>query len=72
MYSATETIAVETFLPEENKVVLKSGRVISYDWLVLAMGLKENFAAIKGFDEALADVDHPVFSCKDHPSWKAT
>lgn len=72
MYSATETTPVETFLPEENKVVLKSGRVISYDWLVLAMGLKEDMGAIKGFEEALADIEHPVYASKDHSSWRST
>jgi len=52
MYSATETLPVETFLPEENTVVLKSGRKISYDYLVLAMGLKEDLDSIKGFEDA--------------------
>lgn len=36
------------------------------------MGLKENMASIKGFDEALADIYHPVYSCTDHPTWKST
>lgn len=71
MYSATETSSVETFLPAENTVLLKSGRKITYDWLVVAMGLKENFGAIKGFEEAWNDPEHPVFSCKDSLAWKA-
>jgi len=28
-------------------------------------------SAIKGFDEALADLNHPVFSHREHPSWRA-
>ncbi len=42
--------AVE-FNPESNKVVLDNGETISYDFLVIASGLKLNFGAIKGLEE---------------------
>ncbi len=42
--------AVE-FNPEANKVVLDNGQTISYDFLVIASGLKLNFKAIKGLEE---------------------
>ena len=48
-------------------LILKNGRQIKYKWLVLAMGLKEDFGSIPGFEEAWSDVDHPVFSCKVIP-----
>jgi NADH dehydrogenase FAD-containing subunit len=64
MYSASDNQSVETFLPEENMVILENGRQIKYKWLVLAMGLKEDFDSIPGLEEAWSDIDHPVFSCK--------
>ena len=38
MYTASEVGTVEKFLPEENAIVLKSGRKIGYNQLVVAMG----------------------------------
>ena len=38
MYTASEVSFVEKFLPEENAIVLKNGRKISYNQLVIAMG----------------------------------
>lgn len=35
------------------------------------MGLKEDMASIKGFEDAWVDVDHPVYTCKDSPLWRA-
>lgn len=70
MYAATETSSVETYLPNENAVVLKSGRKINYDWLVIATGLKENVDSVKGLADAWHDIDHPVYMNKDHPAWK--
>lgn len=34
------------------------------------MGMAEDLDSIKGFDEAWAHEDHPVYAPKDHPSWK--
>jgi len=45
--------AVE-FNPESNKVVLDSGEVLSYDFLVIAAGLTLDFGKIKGL-EAIGD-----------------
>jgi NADH dehydrogenase FAD-containing subunit len=64
MYTAAEVNTIETILPEENTLILKNGRKVEYDWLVLAMGLKEDFNAIKGFEDAWSDPEHPFFTCK--------
>lgn len=86
MYTASEISTVEKFLPEEDAIVLKNGRKIHYGQLVIAMGihfkvknlsyflkkgLKEDFDAVPGFEEAFADVDHPVYAPKDHASWRS-
>jgi len=44
-----EDKAVE-FDPENNKVITKSGEIISYDYLIVAAGLVLNYAGIKGLD----------------------
>jgi len=36
------------------------------------MGLKENFGAIKGFEDAWIDPEHPVYTNKDYLGWKAS
>jgi sulfide:quinone oxidoreductase len=41
------------FKPEENKVTLADGNTISYDYLVVAAGLKVNFGAVEGLEETL-------------------
>ncbi len=43
----------ETFQPDENKVTLKSGDVISYDFLVVCPGLQVDFDKIDGLVETL-------------------
>ena len=45
--------AVQTFLPEENKVVCASGTTYSYDALVVCPGIQLNWDKIKGFKETL-------------------
>lgn len=67
--AASDGQGVTQFLPNENSVVLKNGRKIQYDQLVVATGLKQH-TDIKGMDEAWADPLHPFFVCVDHPSWK--
>ncbi len=39
------------FDPDNNKLSLESGKEITYDYLIIAAGLKLNFAAIKGLEE---------------------
>ncbi len=43
----------ESFQPEDNKVTLKSGDVISYDYLVVCPGLQLDFNKIDGLVETL-------------------
>lgn len=40
------------FDPDANKVITASGRTLEYDFLVVAVGLKLDYAAIEGMDEA--------------------
>lgn len=43
----------ETVLPHENKVILASGRTLSYDYLVVAPGLVNDYSQIEGLEHAL-------------------
>ncbi|GAA5959895.1 hypothetical protein JCM21900_005997 [Sporobolomyces salmonicolor] len=54
--------SVATFQPEKNQVTTSDGSTISYDFLVVAPGLKINFDGIKGLNEGLADPNGPVSS----------
>lgn len=45
--------SVSTFDPDNNKVVLSDGRSISYEQLVVAPGLKLNWAGVEGLEDAL-------------------
>ncbi|GAA5869930.1 hypothetical protein JCM16303_001844 [Sporobolomyces ruberrimus] len=47
--------SIKTFQPEQNQVTTSEGDVISYDFLVVAPGLKIDFDKIKGLNEGLAD-----------------
>lgn len=49
--------AAAEFRPEANQVVLQSGAAISYDYLVVAMGLQCDWGLIRGLPEALARGD---------------
>ena len=40
------------FNPQENKLTTEKGTVVSYDYLILAMGLQLDFERIKGLEEA--------------------
>jgi sulfide:quinone oxidoreductase len=72
MYTAhSDCIGVDKFLPEENQVVLRNGRKIGYEQLVIAMGLKEDVHSIKGLYEAWGDHTHPVYVSRDHPTWRS-
>lgn len=72
MYTAhSDTIGIDSIDPEKNHVVLRNGRKIGYDHIVLAMGMNENLESIANFEDAWKDLDHPVFTCKDHNTWRA-
>ena len=45
--------AVETFLPEENKVICKSGSSYQYDAMIVCPGIQLDWQKIKGFKETL-------------------
>lgn len=63
MFTAhSDNIGCQSIHPEENAVVLRNGRKIAYDHLVIAMGMKDDTESIKGFEEAWKDQDHPVFA----------
>ena len=68
----SDYVGVEKINPSKNEVVLRNGRTVKYENLVLALGQKENYNEIKGFDEAWADVVHPFYTNQDHSSWKTT
>ncbi|CAK65264.1 unnamed protein product (macronuclear) [Paramecium tetraurelia] len=73
MYTAhSDQVGSQTILPEENAIILRNGRRISYGQLVVAMGQQVNYDAIKGFEEAWQDFDSPVFTNLDHPSWRSS
>lgn len=69
--ATSEGQGVAKFLPNENAVVLKSGRQVGYDQLVIATGLEAK-TDIKGFEEAWADPNHQFHTSRDHPSWKTS
>ena len=45
--------AVQEFAPENNRVLLNDGSAVSYDRLVVACGIKLNWAGVEGLSEAL-------------------
>ena len=45
--------AAASFQPENNTVTLEDGRTVSYDYLVMAPGLKLNWAAVEGLEDTL-------------------
>ena len=68
----SENVGVDRINPDNNEIVLRNGRVIGYDYLVLAMGQKQNVESIKGFDEAWADTENMFHTNADHPTWKGS
>ena len=68
----SDYVGVEKFNPDANEVVLRNGRTIKYETLVVAMGMKDNQESIKGFDEAWADPYSDFHTNADHPSWKSS
>ncbi|CAI5448678.1 unnamed protein product [Caenorhabditis angaria] len=57
---------VKKFEPKENKVILRSGGEISYDYMVVAMGIDLRFDLIKGALEAL---ETPGVCSNYHPKY---
>lgn len=45
--------SVVEFDPDSNKVTTENGKVLTYDYLIVATGLKLDYAAIDGMDESL-------------------
>ena len=45
--------AAQEFAPDQNRVILDDGSSVSYDRLVIACGLKLNWAGVEGLTEAL-------------------
>ena len=70
-HAHSEGIPVKEFHPDHNFSVLENNRKISYDYLVVAVGLQDDYQSIKGFEEAYVDMDHPVYSNFDHTSWRS-
>lgn len=54
--------AVTEFHPEKNTVVTADGQRVSYDYLIVGLGLQVNFNQIKGLPEALERPDSCVVS----------
>ena len=63
---------VEKFKPDANEIVLRNGRTIKYENLVVAMGQKDNYESISGFEEAWVDPYSDFHTNMDHPSWKTS
>ncbi|PKS08526.1 hypothetical protein jhhlp_004911 [Lomentospora prolificans] len=63
---------VATFSPENNAVALVNGDKVSYDHLIVAPGIKIDYASIKGLPEALADQDAPVSTIYGYDSCDKT
>lgn len=58
----SQGVGVEQILPNENKIVLKNKKTISYKGLVLANGLIGDYTKVEGLEEALKDPNCPVYS----------
>ncbi len=55
-------VKVKSLIPSENKAVLENDREITYDYLVLAAGMGQDFDAVPGLLNALKDEKAPVYS----------
>ena len=68
----SEGQGVVKYNPQNNEVILKNGRTVQYDQLVIATGMDSDYQSIKGFEDAWADVFHPFHTNQDHSSWKTS
>lgn len=55
-------VSVSTFSPASNLIKTSDGTTLSYDYLVVAPGLRTDFAKVPGLSEALEDEEVPVSS----------
>ncbi|KAK4047826.1 hypothetical protein OIV83_005169 [Microbotryomycetes sp. JL201] len=60
--------AVASFAPEQNQIVTADGSTLTYDYLVVAPGLKTDLKRIPGLQEALKDPNSGVASIYSHDS----
>lgn len=67
----SDGVPVVQIFPERNTVKLENGTEIEYEQLVLALGMKEDNDAIKGFKEAWNDDFCPVYTTLNSPKWTA-
>lgn len=65
-------LSVATFSPESNSLTTAEGLEVTYDYLVVAPGLKTDISAVKGLEAALADSSSNVFSIYHEPSVEKT
>ena len=63
---------VTSFLPKENKIVLKNGRQIKYNTLVVGTGISKDFDRIENLRTELADQESNVYGNYDPPTLKQT
>ena len=68
----SEGQAITEYVPQNNEVVLRNGRRIQYDQLVIATGMDNDFESIKGFEDAWVDLSSNFFCNQDHPTWRTT
>lgn len=52
-------------IPEKNLVIFENGKEVNYDTLMLAPGIGKDFDQIQGLEDALRDVNVPVFTTYD-------
>mmetsp|Transcript_42213 Transcript_42213/g.99041 ORF Transcript_42213/g.99041 Transcript_42213/m.99041 type:complete len:475 (-) Transcript_42213:81-1505(-) len=56
---------VDSFRPEDNTVTLKSGCKLTYDYLIVAAGIQQDWSKIPGLEDGLKDPNCPVVSTYD-------
>lgn len=52
-------------IPEKNLVVLENGTEVNYDTLMIATGIGKDYDQIQGLEDALKDVETPVYTTID-------
>ena len=61
-------LKVSTFDPSNNSLTTAEGITVSYDYLIVAPGLKTDLSSISGLESALADPDSLVSSIYNEPT----
>lgn len=62
----------ESFAPDEKRVTLRSGKVLSYDYLVVAAGIQIDWQAIPGLHESVGKPETGVVSNYSYQTVEAT